>query len=927
MNELPETNLFESLKLNRRGITRKPVTTDLFFQLRFDDIGAYIEVVDEKQREIQPDYEFYSGNTRELLKTIQQIQEQSVFRIDWGAPQGRIYFHEHEYLLWPLKNHAKFVDEKFQPIAFVDDPAQLIVEIKKNDRFLHSEIYVQQQSTQFHDLRFLTESYVYADGKILAIKPISENFRDIYLFKTRLAESLLEKYLSLLYSCFDNIQLRYEKYKVVEGPEKYARPTLIFEQVDNDGSLYLRVATSLAGFDSEFLNNYDISKIAALNDLEKKIVVSEVIHEDTYGCYDEIERLLKKGKRALKNGADYFIDDTLFIIEEDLAKEFIYTELTHLLTKFTIFGAEKLKSYKVRAVTPKLNVSLSHGIDFLEGDASLDIDGQMISLFDALTQFRKSSYIQLSDGTHALINKDYIARLQRLFKKRDDKVKISFFDLPIVEDMIEEKIAGESFQKSREIFLGFNKLEKSDVQFPALQADLRSYQKQGFKWINYLHTHGLGGCLADDMGLGKTIQTIAILSTLYPGNEQCSLVIMPKTLLFNWANEIQKFNPKISYYIFHGTERDFDDAVKYNLVFTTYAMVRNDIQKFQEHEFHYIILDESQNIKNLNSQISKAVMLLQSKHRLALSGTPIENNLSELYALFRFLNPAMFGSSDEFNRNYALPIQREDAKDALHELKKKIYPFILRRLKKDVLTELPEKIEQVLYVDMSPEQQVFYEERRQFYYQIVKLQIAQNGIRKSQFYILQALSELRQIASIPEAKSENTIISPKREVLIENIIDVVANDHKVLVFANFLNALECIGDDLDQNGIDYLTMTGATRDRQTLVDQFQNDDKYKVFLMTLKTGGLGLNLTAADYIFIYDPWWNIAAENQAIDRTHRIGQDKTVFSYKIITRKTIEEKILELQRIKRELFDNLISSDGASIKSLDEKDVDFVLGK
>ena len=921
-----ELSLFETLKRNKKQISRKSSVAEVFFQLKFDDSGAYIAVINNKLKEVDADYEFYSGGTRELLKTIHNIQERSLFRIDWTATNGKVYLHEHEYLIWLLKSNENFVDENFKQIKFIENNAKVIIEIKPTKTFLEAKIYLQYKGKKLLNLQFLTESFIHIEGCIYSVEPVSDNFKDIYTFETTINESQIEMYLSLLYSYFDNIQVLYENYKIVEGQEKHTQPTMIIEQVDNDQSLYLRVSTSLPGFESEFLDDYDIAKVASLNDLEKKIFISNVVYEDVYECFQEIEKLLKKSKRSLKNGSDYFQDDNLFIIEKDLAKDFIYKELTSLMSRFTILGAEQLKSYKVRAVTPKLNVALSHGIDFLEGDANLEIEGQVISLFDALAQFKKSSYIQLNDGTHALINKDYLTKLRRLFKKQDNKVKISFFDLPIVEELIDEKVAGESLKQSRDIFLGFNKLKKSKTKYPELNAELRSYQKQGYKWINYLFKHGLGGCLADDMGLGKTIQAIAILSTIYPKKKQPTLVIMPRTLLFNWANEIAKFNPGLSYYIYHGQERKIDDAVKKNLIFTTYAMVRNDIQKLKEIEFFYIILDESQNIKNLGSQMTKAVMLLNSKHRLALSGTPIENNLSELYSLFRFLNPSMFGSIDDFNQNYVYPIQREDNKDALYELKKKIYPFILRRLKKDVLKDLPEKIEQVLYVDMSPEQQKFYDERRMFYYQTVKMQISQNGINKSQFFILQALSELRQIASIPESKSDNRIISPKREVLIDNIVDVIANDHKVLVFANFLNALDCIGEDLKKNNIEYLLMTGATRDRQTLVDQFQNDNTYKVFLMTLKTGGIGLNLTAADYIFIYDPWWNIAAENQAIDRTHRIGQNKTVFSYKIITRKTIEEKILELQRLKSELFDNLISSDGASIKSLNEKDVDFVLG-
>jgi SNF2 family DNA or RNA helicase len=880
-----KTNLFENLKRNKKILTKRPAVTDVYLQLKFDETGAYVVVVDENQNEIETEYEFYTGSTREILKTISLIQERNVFRIDWTAPNGRVYLHEHEYLLWQLKNNDKFVDSNFKLLKFIENISNVTIEIIPNEKYFSSFIFIQHKGKKINDLKLLTESHVFSDGCIYSINPLSDNFRDIHLFETQILETQLEKFLSLLYSYFDNVQLQYENFSTVEGQVKQTLPTLIFEQIDNDHSLYLRISTSVTGYDSDFLDDYDISKIASLHDLEKKIVVSEIIREDVHACFAEIEKLLKKCKRSLKNGADYYLDDNLIIIEEELAKEFLYKELTFLVTKFSIFGAEKLKSYKVRAVTPKLNVSLSHGIDFLEGDASLDIDGQVISLFDALTQFKKSNYIQLSDGTHAIINKNYIAKLQRLFKKQDKKVKISFFDLPIVEDLIEEKLAQESFKQSREIFLGFNKLEKAKINYPKLHGDLRSYQKQGYKWINYLYKHGLGGCLADDMGLGKTIQAIAILSSAYPDTKQSSLVIMPKTLLFNWANEIEKFNPNLSFYVYHGLDRNINEAKKKNLIFTTYATVRNDIQKLQEIEFFYIILDESQNIKNLASQSSKAVMLLSSNHRLALSGTPIENNLSELYALFRFLNPSMFGSIDEFNRNYAYPIQRSDDKDALNELKKKIYPFILRRLKKDVAKDLPDKIEQTLYVDMSHEQQAFYEKRRMFYYQTVKMQIAESGIKKSQFFILQALSELRQIASIPESKSDNQILSPKREVLIENILDVIANNHKVLVFANFLNALENIGSDLKKNNIQYLTMTGATQDRQTLVEQFQNENTHKVFLMTLKTGGLGLNLTAADYIFIYDPWWNIATENQAIDRTHRIGQDKTVFSYKIITRK------------------------------------------
>jgi len=921
-----KTDLFEKLKRKKTVITKRPSVSSLFFRLNFDNVGAYLAVVNEKGEEIKADYEYYNGHTRDILKSLENIREKNSFRIDWETPGDRIYLAEHEYLLWPLHQCDNFINSKSGPILFAEETAKIMVVIEAKKDILESKILLRHQGNRFINIQLITEDYAFCDGTIYRIQPLGDNFRELPIFENQLPMAGFEKYLSLLYSYFENITVGYMDYKVVEGDPKHTMPALIFEKVDADNSLYLRVSTSLPGFEADFFDDYDISKVASLNDIERKLVVSTVLHEEIYSCFSEIEKLLRKYKRALKNHNEYYLEDNLFIIEEELAKEFIFKELTHLITRFAVFGAEKLKSYKVRVVTPKLKLSLSHGIDFLEGDAELEIEGQTISLFEALNHYRKNTYIPLSDGTHAIINKYYLQKLTRIFKKQKHGVKVSFFDLPIVEELIDANSAQKSFKRSREIFLGFNTLKKARINYPELRAELRNYQKQGFKWIHYLHKFSLGGCLADDMGLGKTLQAITMLAVIYPDEKMSSLIIMPRSLLFNWAMEIEKFRPELTYYTYHCANRNLDEAKKHNLILTTYATVRNDIKAFKEQEFYYLILDESQNIKNLQSQTSRAAMLLKSKHRLALSGTPIENNLGELYTLFRFLNPAMFGSSEDFNSDYCLPIQRDNDKDALHELKKKIYPFILRRLKKDVLKDLPDKIEQTLFVDMSVEQHKFYEQRRQFYYQTVKTQIAAQGIRKSQFFILQALSELRQIASIPESKSENAIISPKRELLLEQITDVISGGHKVLVFANFLNALDCMAEDLDNSGFEYLIMTGATRDRQALVNKFQNDESCKVFLMTLKTGGLGLNLTAADYIFIFDPWWNKAAENQAIDRTHRIGQNKTVFSYKLITLGTIEEKILKLQQLKSELFDNLISSDGASIKSLDESDVEFVLG-
>lgn len=922
-------SIFDKLKTpHSTRLTTRKIHSEILFQLSFDGVGAFVRIIDQKTlKEVEVDYRCFSGISRDLLKSIERVKNDESFRIDWEHPENRVYLARNEFMIWQLEKCDNIVDDQFKPVQFIKEHAELTLFIE-GDKKLESKLVLVSRGEMWEGLSVVTEDHVFTNGKIFNVKPIGDGFSQIQYFETEILPTDIEKFLSLFYSYFDEITVKYKNFKHISGNARHVQPTIIFEKIDVNNSLYLHITHSIQGFDSNFLENYDVSRVVMINELENTIVVSDVIQADQEQTFDSFNKLLGKHKKELagkpKNG--YFVEESLIIIEETLAARFILKELPKLIASYTIFGAEKLKSYKVQAVEPKLKLTFKHGIDFLEGNVDIEINDEQFSLFEAINQYRKDSYILLSDGTHAVINQSYIDKLNRIFKKQKDAVKVSFFDLPLVEEMIDSKVAEESFVKSREIFLGFNNLNESECMLPEIDAELRPYQHQGYKWLRYLNKHGLGGCLADDMGLGKTLQAITMLASVYPEEKTPSLIIMPRSLLFNWESEFVKFKANLTYYIYYGMNRDFEKAKEQNIIITTYGMIRNDIERFKEFSFYYVILDESQHIKNINSQISRAVMLLDCEHRLALSGTPIENNLGELYSLFRFLNPSMFGPVDQFNRDYALPIQQENDKDVIGELKKKIYPFILRRLKKDVLKELPEKIEQVLQVDMNPDQKSFYEQRRLFYYEAVKTQISINGVKNSQIFIFQALNELRQIASIPEAKSGDQIISPKRELLMENLRDSIANGHKVLVFANFLSSIDHIAEDLEKEDINYLIMTGATKDRKALVERFQDDVDTKVFLLTLKTGGVGLNLTAADTIFIFDPWWNNAVENQAIDRAHRIGQDKTVFSYKLITKGTIEEKIIELQEKKKDLFNSVISSDSSSIKSLNETDVEFILG-
>ena len=898
------------------------------FMLKMDDKGAYIVPVDS-QGEIIESFDVDSeaeDTTSKILNYIKGIKEDSFF-IDWEREYPEAYITEHCNLIDYLIDNPKFVNEKMESYNWQkrgNSLALIIKESEENPDFLKTELLLNGSITDFI---IINEDLILAEDTFYIIDMVSNTFHTLRELVCTMDKRGLENFLTLTFKYFKDIEVEYKDYKVVTGEKNTPRPQLVIEKISQDNSLYLQITLMISGMNYEFLRDNEIDHAVIVNNMEKKISICEIDISRINEATEEVMKLLAKHQKKIKVKSGFYIDETnLIIMQEKLAKEFIMKDLLQLASKYRVVGTDKLRKYNIRAIKPKVIGNFSHSIDFLEGEIELDLEGEKFSILDVLSAYRKDSYIMLSDGTSALINKKYIEKLERIFKDSDKKqVKLSFFDLPLVEELIEDKIFSEEMNKSRAFFKGINNIKDYKVPAPKVNATLREYQEYGYKWLSYLMDNHLGGCLADDMGLGKTLQAIALLTRLHGKKGKKSLVVMPKSLIYNWDGEIKKFSPKLKVGIYYGNFRNKGIIDKNEVILTTYGTVRNDIEMIRDYYFDCVILDESQNIKNVNAQTTKAIMLLNSGHRVALSGTPIENNLSELYSLFRFLNPSMFGTLDEFNTFYAIPIQRENDTDAIEELRKKVYPFILRRIKKEVLKDLPDKIEKTMYIEMNPEQKKLYEERRMYYYKMVHSQIQENGIGKTQFFILQALNELRQITSCPEAKSHG-VMSSKREVLINNIVEAVENGHKVLVFTNYINSINSICEDLDRNGIKYLSMSGSTKDRQLLVDKFQKDSKYKVFVMTLKTGGVGLNLTAADTIFIYDPWWNKTVENQAIDRAYRLGQDRTVFSYKLILKDTIEEKILQLQESKIKLLDNLISEDNATLKTLTEKDIEFILG-
>ena len=908
---------------------RDDVLENIYFMLKIDERGVYVLPVDkngEMLESIDVDEEA-EDTTSQILTYIKGIKEDSFF-IDWENEYEEAYLNEHPDLIEYLIDNPKFVNESMEPLKWVkrENTLALIIKEKENGATaLTTELLL---NGSINDFLIINEDLILADNVFYIIDMESNDFHTLKELVGTIDESGLENFLTLTIKYFKNIEIEYKDYKVVQGEKCVPSPQIVIEKISHDNSLYLQITLMVSGMHYDFLKEHEIDKVAIVNNLEKKISICNVDISRISEAVEDVIKLLVKNQKNLKVRASYYLDESnLIIMQEKLAKEFIMQDLLQLASKYRVVGTDKLRKYNIKAVKPKVIGKFSHSIDFLEGEIELEIEGEKFSILDVLSSYKKDSYIMLSDGTSALINKKYIEKLERLFKDNDKKkVKLSFFDLPLVEELIEDKIFSEEMNRTRDFFKGINNIKDYKIEPPKVKAKLREYQEYGYKWLSYLIDNNLGGCLADDMGLGKTLQAISVLTRLHEKKGTKSLVIMPKSLIYNWESEIKKFSPKLKVGIYYGNFRNRDIIKKSGVILTTYGTIRNDIEIIRDYDFDVVILDESQNIKNVNAQTTKAIMLLNAKHRIALSGTPIENNLSELYSLFRFLNPSMFGTMEEFNNFYAIPIQKENDQEAIEELKKKVYPFILRRIKKEVLKDLPDKIEKTMYIEMNPEQKKLYEERRNYYYNMVHSQIKENGLGKTQFFIFQALNELRQITSCPEAKSVG-VTSSKREVLINNILDAVENGHKVLVFTNYINSIKNICEDLDKYGVKYLSMSGSTKDRQLLVDKFQKDSKYKVFVMTLKTGGVGLNLTAADTIFIYDPWWNKTVENQAIDRAYRLGQDRTVFSYKLILKDTIEEKILQLQESKIKLLDNLISEDSSTLKTLSEKDIEFILGE
>lgn len=602
-----------------------------------------------------------------------------------------------------------------------------------------------------------------------------------------------------------------------------------------------------------------------------------------------------------------------------------------------ILGFNELEGNKLNPNKVSISVHVQSGINWFNTKANVHYGRKKAALKQVYKAVRnKSKYVQLDDGTLGILPADWVEKFAGFFAAGeiidDDTIqtpKINYLSISQLyeQEMLDEYVQLELDQYAKKL-ANFNSIGM--VEVPAgFQGTLRHYQIEGLSWLNFLDDYNFGGCLADDMGLGKTIQIIAfILLQRAKSAHNTNLLVVPTSLIFNWQAEVARFAPSIELHTIYGADRikncdDFDD---YELIITSYGTLLSDVNFLRHYEFNYIFLDESQNIKNPTSQRYKAARLLKSRNKIAITGTPIENNTFDLYGQLSFACPGLLGSRQYFKDIYSSPIDKFKVSKRARDLENKIRPFILRRTKKQVATELPEKTEMILYCEMKAEQRKVYDAYEKEFREYISATTSEELPRKS-MHVLKGLTKLRQICNSPllidgvKVPGES---SAKIEALMEEI-ENKASPHKVLIFSQFVSMLDLIKKELIARKIGHAYLTGSTRNREAVVKNFQENEDVKVFLISLKAGGTGLNLTEADYVYIVDPWWNPAVENQAIDRCYRIGQQKNVVAVRMICPDTIEEKIMKLQRIKKDLANQLIKADKPLLQSLSKGDLlDFL---
>jgi non-specific serine/threonine protein kinase len=863
------------------------------------------------------------------IERLQSQQSSTFYRgrleasyLNFGIDAGEIFT-----LLRNSEIHIKNEDGSIgQRIRFGNKTWRLIFRLEELNHHYKFQPYF---------VRYQEEIKIDKNIKILTTRPIWFYLDgNLHFCPFPLSYSYLKSFID------ENLKIALSKDDYQTFISDYLAKLPIFPYLEFPAGIDVQELTQVTG-KRLYLEEMDNQLVVSLNILYNSIEVSFNQNTDQFLHYDKKNNQIIRVKRhreaedRIRNEvvASNITEDTpgLFYANWESALDWLFDELPKLVANhFEVMGEEGLVRLNVRRMKPNITMSISSEEDWFDLNLEIEYDGVSLSLAElkkALKQQKK--YVRLKNGSIARLPEKLIQKLQYLVEfGQIDNNSIHFHDyhLAFVDNLLEDTDHRASDQLSKEKLIqleNFTHIKEKTLP-KNLKGELRDYQKAGYYWLHFLKEFSFNGCLADDMGLGKTVQTLALLLEEINNKKTPNLIIAPTSVLFNWQLEIEKFTPSISYLLHYGSKRsrDIRRLHKKSLILTTYGHLRRDISFLKNIHFHYIVLDESQNIKNPHSETAQAAQNLVSRHRLTLTGTPVENNTMELWSQFTFINPGLLGGQSFFKENFMKPIEKNQDKQVASTLKKLIFPFILRRTKEEVVKELPPKVEYTTYSLMTDEQFDLYSKIRDAYRNSIISEIENKGIKKSTIRILEGLIKLRQVACHPFLVDQNyNYESGKFEALKMMLEEIISEGHKVLVFSQFVKMLAIIKEYVEEQALEYSYLDGATKDREAAVRAFQTDDDIKIFLISLKAGGVGLNLTAADYVIHYDPWWNPAVEMQASDRAHRIGQLKKVFSYKLITQNSVEEKILKLQQKKKSLVEQLITAEGSLFKELSKEDI------
>ena len=830
-------------------------------------------------------------------------------------------------------------DPAWKEIDVVDEKATVLFHFRKNEDNTHyfPTIKLKGEKVEFLSngsyLLCKESAWLVANDQLFTFqKPVSGGKLKPFLNKKfilipkDIEETYYQKFVGPLISEFDVYAKGFEIVthkpkptpKITVSELQTSRATTLFDDGGNapateNGKLLLELSFD---YGKHNFNADKLSKVSVSLEKQEDNYTFHRISRDHEGEKGIIQQLATNGLQ-LRNSRVTLPKTTAF--------DWIGRN-SDLLEDFIIKQNQQGKTFFVGEST--IDLEVNEGVDWFDLKARIKFGEFEIPFAEIRTCILKGkTEIQLPNGEIGVIPESWILRYKDLFafsSQTDDGITLNKIHVSLVQELKDGDLAKVTMDRKLEKLLSFEKME--DYKVPgSFKGDLRPYQLAGYNWLRFLEDYNFGGCLADDMGLGKTIQALSLLQHQKNENpDSTSLLVMPTSLLYNWEMEAKKFTPGLKILNYTGINRvkDISQFAKYDIIITSYGTTRVDSDLLSEFYFNYIILDESQAIKNPNSLISKKVRELKSRRKLILTGTPIENSTLDLWSQMSFLNPGLLGNEAYFKKEYLKPIEKQKDELKTKKLNSLIKPFLLRREKSQVADDLPEKVINVRYCNMSDEQREVYEKEKNAFRSKIMDVIETDGIAKSHMILLQGLTQLRQIANHPKMiDPEYEHGSGKIEAATYMIEDSISKGHKVLIFSQFVKHLKIVSDYLNKQKLPFAYLDGSTKDRQDQVERFQSDPDVSIFLISLKAGGTGLNLTKADYVFLLDPWWNPAVEAQAIDRAHRIGQTKKVFAYKFVSKDTIEEKIIKLQEHKQQLTSDLISVEESFVKSLSQSDI------